>query len=125
MGPLREPGTPPGRFDTISLRRMAGHGRGDGLSNEQLFRDTGTTAVTAQLARRRLRWLGHAARMDAGKVTHQLMCGQEVRGGVRTRGAPRLTWTRVASKDLDERGLNDGAWFPVAQDRVAWKAMLG
>ena len=108
-------------FHTRQLRRIAGVQRGEGEpSNADVYARTKSGPVTALVAKARLRWLGHVARMDKGCLTHRLLFAAEVPGGARGVGAPHLTWVKAVHEDLEERGLAD-TWLEVAQDRVEWR----
>ena len=55
--------------------------------------------VESMLRRRRLRWLGHVARMGTERIPRQLLvCKPE--GGKRTAGGQKLRWADVVSNNL-------------------------
>ncbi len=55
------------------------------------------------------------------KFLMQLLHAVGVPGHERERGAPHLTWKRVAYRDLLERGLSDSSWAELAKNRDVWK----
>ena len=100
-----------------------------GLSVRQQKRNTvirteaNMETVESMLRRRRLRWLGHVARMGTERIPRQLLvCKPE--GGKRTAGGQKLRWADVVSKDL--KGCKvDKDWREIAQDRCCgWTAVV-
>ena len=61
---------------------------------------------------RRLRWVGHVARM-VGKPT-----------GKRPLGRPWRRWEDNITMDLEEIDINAGNWVDSAQDRDYWGALV-
>ena len=55
--------------------------------------------IETMVRKRRLRWLGHAARIDVGCIPRQLLvCKLET--GKRTAGGQKLRWADIVTKDL-------------------------
>ena len=55
--------------------------------------------VETMVRKRRLRWLGHVARMDPGRIPRQLLvCKFET--GQRTVGGQKMRWADIVTKDL-------------------------
>ena len=78
--------------------------------------------VETMVRKRRLRWLGHVARMDAGRIPRQLLvCKLEA--GKRAVGGQKLRWADIATKDLKRCGI-DKDWRERAQDHDEWNAVI-
>ena len=67
---------------------------------------------------RRLRWAGHVARMEEGRI----LTGKPT--GKRPLGSPRRRWEDNIRMDLEEIGINEGNWVDSAQDRDCWRALV-
>ena len=67
-----------------------------------------------------LRWIGHVARMDDGRMPKQLLFGELVRP--RPRRGTKRRWKDLAVADLQVAGI-ERAWYEVAQDRKEWAAI--
>ena len=64
---------------------------------------------------RRLRWTGHAARMEEGRSAFKILTGKPT--GKRPLGRPRRRWEDNIRMDLEELGISAGNWVDSAQDR--------
>ena len=90
------------------------------ISTRQLAKAVGMEYTMDDiLMEHRLRWLGHVARMEPGRLPKQLLYGEFLRRrpchGVKRR------WRDVATADL--KAISAGEeWFSLAQDRKAWWA---
>ena len=84
-------------------------------------------ALPVLLRARRLKWLGHLARMRDRRVAKQLLFADEVPRGARQVGRPQLVWADQARADLAIRreALRGRRWYEVAQNRQAWAAVVG
>ena len=71
---------------------------------------------------RRLRWAGHAARMDEGRSAFKILTGKPT--GKRPLGRPRRRWENNIRMDLEEIGINAGNWVDSAQNRDYWRALV-
>ena len=70
--------------------------------------------VEMMVTKRRLRWLGHVAGMDAGCIPRQLLvCRLET--GKRIAEGQKLRWADIVTKDL-KRCKIDKDWRNIAQD---------
>ena len=78
--------------------------------------------LRSYLARRRLRWLGHVARMPQHRLPRQLLTSWV--SNPRPRGAPLMTFGRSISKDLQEAGVEIDGWYEVAQNRALWREVV-
>jgi len=72
---------------------------------------------------RRMRWVGHVARMGEDRVAHGVLVGKPE--GKRPLGRPRRRWEDNIKMDLQEVGGGCGDWMELAQDRDMWWALVG
>ena len=91
----------------------------DHISTEQLAVQFGMCdGIGVLLVQRRLRWLGHAARIGDNRLPKQLLFGELLT--VRPSHGPRLRWRDVVLRDIQRLGLDALNWYDVAQDRSRW-----
>ena len=89
------------------------------ISSEQLAVEFGTcNGISGLLVQRRLRWLGHVARMEDDRLPKQLLFGELLT--VRPRHGPKLRWRDVIVKDVQRMGLDAINWYEVAQNQPRW-----
>jgi hypothetical protein len=69
---------------------------------------------------RRMRWVGHVARMEK-RNAYRILVGKPE--GKRPLGRPRRMWVDNIKTDLRELGW-DGVWIEMAQDRDKWRALV-
>ena len=72
---------------------------------------------------RRVRWVGHVARMVEDRGVHRILVGKPE--GKRPLGRPRCRWEDNTKMDLQEVGGGRGDWVELAQDRDRWRALVG
>ena len=70
------------------------------LSNEELYKATGTTPVSALIRERRWRWIGHILRTSPNNISRTALTWAPE--GKRRRGRPRETWRRTAEKERNQ-----------------------
>jgi len=71
---------------------------------------------------RKMRWVGHVARMGEGRGVHRVLVGKsEVKRPV---GRPRLSWEDNIKTDLQKVGGGFGDWMELAHDRERWRALV-
>ena len=78
--------------------------------------------IVRAIKSRRLRWVGHVARMVEGRNTFKILTGKPT--GKRTLGRPRRRWEDNIRMDLEEIGINAGNWVDSVQDRNYWRALV-
>jgi hypothetical protein len=71
---------------------------------------------------RRMRWVGHVARMGEGRGAYRVLVGRPE--GKRPLGRPRRRWVQNIKIDLTEIGIEGANWIRLAQDRVQWRAFV-
>ena len=94
--------------------RFSKHGN---VSSSELRRRCRLQKVEDLLRARRLRWFGHAARMDEERLPRKMLTGQL--GRKRPVGRARTSWRKVVSEDLKAIDCED---YPNAvADRKTWR----
>ena len=68
---------------------------------------------------RRLRWLGHVARIDEDRIPKRMLFGWLPQQ--RPAHGTKMRWRDRARKDLKKFGIEEGSWYKVAQDRGSWR----
>jgi hypothetical protein len=68
---------------------------------------------------RRIRWLGHVKRMEAGAMPRRTMEGRLFIG--RRKGRPRLRWIDDVA---DLRAMKIRQWTEKAEDREQWRLVV-
>jgi hypothetical protein len=71
---------------------------------------------------RRIRWVGHVARMGEERKVYKVLVGKPK--GERPLGRPRHRWKDGIRMDLREIGLGGVHWIQLAQDRDRWRAVV-
>ena len=69
-----------------------------------------------------MRWAGHVARMEEGRVVRKVLVGKPE--GKRPLGRPRRRWEDTLKMDLQEVGRGCGDWMELAEDRDRWPALV-
>jgi len=94
----------------------------DRVTNEEVRVRTGQHSMDDILSERRLRWLGHAIRMDHQRIPRQAL-HREVPGFKRGPGCPRATanWRSTVSKGLSRMGITREEAEVAAQNRSEWR----
>jgi hypothetical protein len=71
---------------------------------------------------RRMRWVGHVARMGEKRNVCRLLVGKP--DGKRPPGRPRRRWIDNIKMHLLEIGLGVVDWIGLAQDKYRWRALV-
>ena len=116
-------------FEHGILRRIYGHVRDEETGewrwrhNRELRDLSHLPPITSHIRAQRLRWAGHAARMDDDRLVKQVMLGTPF--GRRPAGRPRQRWIDNVLADLRLLGVADPQrWMDAAQDRRAWRLLV-
>ena len=80
----------------------------------------GSLIMPSLLIHRRLRWLGHAHRMESDRLPREILHG-ELREGVRPVGRPLLRYKDVIKRDLRSALIDTSAWEDIANHRDTWR----
>jgi hypothetical protein len=92
------------------------------LHNEELHNSDSFPNIIRMMKSRRMRWVGHIARMGAkGNAYTISMRNPEEK---RALGRPRHRWKDNIKMDLIEIRWGDVDWIHVAQDRDQWRALV-
>jgi hypothetical protein len=112
-------------FENAVLRRIFGPKREeDGswrkLHNDELHNLHSSPNIIRVIKSRRMRCVGHVARMGGG--VYRVLGGRPE--GKRPLGKPRRKWEDNIKLDLREIGIDGANWIQLAQDRVQWWACV-
>jgi len=99
--------------------RYATHGH---ISNSSLRQKCRPTPIATLMCTRRLRWLGHIARMPNTRLTKKILFSRLPNS--RPGGRPFKSWRQVIVDDLGFVGLTQNNWVESAQDRKEWRKII-
>jgi hypothetical protein len=115
-------------FENRVLRRIFGPKRDEvtggrrKLHNEELHGLYSSLSIVRVIRARRMRWVGHVARMGEVRSAYNILVGRPE--GRRPLGRPRRRWEDNNKMDLTEIGFGDVDWIHWAQDRDRWRAIV-
>jgi hypothetical protein len=91
------------------------------LHNEELNDLYSSPNIIRVMKSRRMRWVGHVARMGEERGAYRILVGRPE--GRRPFGRPRHTWEDHIKMNLKAvRWVMD--WIDLAQDRDRWRALV-
>jgi hypothetical protein len=115
-------------FENRVLRKIYGPKRDEvtgewrKLHNEELHNLYSSPDIIRQVKSRRMRWVGHVARMGEERKVYKVLVGKPE--GKRSLGRPRRRWEDGVRMDLEEIGLEGVDWIRLAQNRDWWRAAV-
>jgi hypothetical protein len=92
------------------------------LLNDELHSLYSSPSIVRVIKSRRLRWVGHVARMGEGIDVYRILVGRPE--GKRPLGRRRCRWEDNIKMDLRETVIDGANWIRLAQDRVQWRAFV-
>jgi hypothetical protein len=92
------------------------------LHNDELHSLHPSPNIVRVIKSRRMRWVGHVARMGEGRGVYRVLVGRP--GGKRPLGRPRRRWDDNIKMDLREIGIDGANWIQLTQDRVQCRACV-
>jgi hypothetical protein len=106
------------------LRRIFGPKREEDGSwrkfhNDELHSLYSSPNIVRMIKSRRMRWVGHVARMGEGRGVYRVLVGKPE--GKRPLGRSRRRWEDNIKLDLREIEIDGADWIQLAQDRVQWR----
>jgi hypothetical protein len=118
-------------FENRVLRKIFGLKRDEvtgewrKLHNKELHYLYSSPSIIRIIKLRRMRWMGHVARMGEKKNVYRLLMGKPERK--RPLGRPRHRWVKWVNNirmDLEEVGWGDVDWIGLAQERNRWRTLV-
>jgi hypothetical protein len=111
-------------FENRVLRKVFGPKRDEWrkLHNEELRDLYSSPSINKIIKSRRMRWVGHVARMGEKRNAYRLLV--ENPEGKRPLGRPRRKWVDNIRMDHREVGWGGVDWIGLAQDRDKWRALV-
>jgi hypothetical protein len=106
----------------FGLKRDEVMGEWGKLHNEELRDLCSSPSIITIIKLRRMRWVGHVARMVEKSNTYRSLV--EMPDGKRPLVRPRRIWVNNIRMDLGEVGWGDVDWIGLAQDRNKWGALV-
>jgi hypothetical protein len=92
------------------------------LHNNELHNLYFSPNIVRVIKSRRMRWVGHMARMGESRGVYRVLVGRPE--GKRPLGRHRRRWKDNIKTDLREMGIDRANWIRLAQDRVQWRAFV-
>jgi hypothetical protein len=86
------------------------------LHNDELLNLYSSPNIVRVIKSRRMRWVGHVARMEKGRGLYRLLLGSPE--GIRPVGRPRCRWEDNINMDLREIGIDGENCIRLPQDSV-------
>jgi hypothetical protein len=108
-------------FENGALRKVFGSkrevsGSWRKLHNDELHNLYSSLNIVRVIKARRLRWVGHVAHMEEGRIVYRVLVWKPK--GKRPLGRCRHRWEDNVKLDLREIGIDRVNWIQLVQDRV-------
>jgi hypothetical protein len=84
------------------------------LHNDELHSLLSSPNIVMVIKSRRIRWVGHVARMGERRSVHRVLVGRLE--GKRALGRPRCRWEDNIKMDFSEAGIDGANWIRLAKD---------
>ena len=110
-------------FHLRSIRRIPSISWQDSVPNTEVLSRANLPSMFTLLRQRRLCWLGHAYRMEDGRIPKDTLYG-ELASGRRSKGHPQLRYKDVCKRDMKALDINTDSWEDLAADRMMWGRTL-
>jgi hypothetical protein len=91
------------------------------LHNAELHSLYSSPNIVRVTKSRRMRWVGHVARMGEGRGVYRVLVERQERKRPLIR--PRHRWEDNVKMDLMEIGIDRANWIRLAQVRVQWRVL--
>jgi hypothetical protein len=114
-------------FENRVLRKIFGpkmeeDGSWRKLRNDEHHSLYSSPNIVKVIKSRRMRWMGHVARMGEGRGIYRVLVGRpECK---RPLGRPRHSWEDNIKLHIREIGIDGSNWIQLAQYRVRWRAFV-
>ena len=115
-------------FENKVLRRIFGPlrdkvtGEWRRFHNEELNDLNCSPNMVQVIKSRRMRWVGHVARMGEERGVYRVLVGKPE--GKKPLGRPRRRWVDNIRMDLREVECGYMEWIGLAQDRDSWRTLV-
>jgi hypothetical protein len=86
------------------------------LHNDELHSLYSSPNIVRVIKSRRMRWVGHVARMGKGRDVYRVLVRRPE--GKKPLGRPRRRWEDNIKMDLREIVIDGAKWIQLAQDRI-------
>ena len=106
-------------FQMKCLRKICKVSLKDRINNERILGWCNVAKISNIVSHRRLRWLGHLARMPDERLPKRVLFGHM--DGFVLRG--KSQWVDYVREDLQIAGLSY-TWWKKSQDRAGWRAAI-
>jgi hypothetical protein len=114
-------------FENRGLRKIFGpkrdaNGPWRKLHNDELHKPHSSQNIVKVIKSRRMRWVGHVARMGEGRGVYRVLVGRSE--GKKPLGRPRCRWDDNIKIDIREIRIGGANWIWLAQNWVQWRPFV-
>ena len=108
-------------FDSKCLRKILHIKWNDFITNKEVRERSKQPLVSATICKRRLKWLGHVARLPPDRLANQALWWTPL--GRRRRGRPKMNWKQNIQQDLKGSLTSWKDIKTLTADRPSWRVM--